>query len=580
MLRELHIANLAVIAEAHIELAPGLNCFTGETGAGKSLVIGAINVLLGLKSATDLLRRGAEEGHVTGVFEIADSATMTRLRRLLDLPLDSEEARNGEILLTRRLLASGRTRVSLNGEPITLAQLRELGELLVDVHGQHDTAFLLKPANQLDVLDQFAGLDGQRQAYHDVWAELQQARRRLAELTHGRELRQQTLELYRFQADEIDRAELDPAQFAATRRRAAMLENLERLKTDSAEALSELQESDSAIVDRLKRIARSLDELAALDPQLSSIAEALRGGMLQVEEAARDLGSYVDKLDLDPAELAEVNERLTAIHKVLHKYGGTMEAALAYRQEIGAKIKALSGQAEDFSGLQDRIAPLEKGLIERAQALRARRLAAAKKLGPVIESQLAALGMEKARFSVEVTALDPAAATATGLDQVEFIVQTNPGLDPQPLRRIASGGELSRIMLALKQVLKRDDRVSVLVFDEIDANVGGRLAAVVGQKLRELAASHQVLCITHLPQIASYADRHLTVRKAQGGDDTRTTVHLVCGDERLEELASMIGGKSVTATTRAQARELLEVAQAEFKRPSAAAKGPRRRRAS
>ena len=578
MLRELHIVNLAVIAEAHIELAAGLNCFTGATGAGKSLVIGAVNVLLGLKSAADLLRRGAEEGHVTGVFEVRDAATMDRVRRLVDLPLNDEEGRNGELLLTRRLFASGRTRVSLNGNPITLAQLRDLGELLVDVHGQHDTAFLLKPANQLDVLDQFAGLERDRAAYHATYAELQQARRRLAELTEGRELRRQTLELYRFQADEIDRAELDPAEFEQLQARAAVLANLERLKSDSAEAYAELYEADVALVDRLKSIARSLDDLARLDAQIKPIAEGVRGGMIQLEEAARDLGRYIDKLDLDPAELAETNDRLTAIHKVLHKYGGTMAAALAYRDEIGAKIKQLAGQSEDFSGLQARVAPLEKTLVEQGLSLRGKRRSAAGRLGPTIEAQLAELGMEKARFSIEVAALGEGAdaATPSGLDQVEFIAQTNPGLNPQPLRKVASGGELSRIMLALKQVLKRDDRVSVLVFDEIDANVGGRLAAVVGHKLRQLAGRHQVLCITHLPQIACYADRHLTVRKAQGGDETRTTVQLMAGDERLEELAEMIGGKTITATTRAQARELLDVAAAEFAEPPA----KRKRKAS
>ena len=561
MLRELHISNLAVIAEAHVELTRGLNCFTGATGAGKSLVIGAINVLLGLRSAAELLRRGADEGHVTGVFEVSDPATMDRVREATDLSLDTEEARHGELLLTRRLFSSGRTRVSLNGNPITLAQLRTLGDMLVDVHGQHDTAFLLKPANQIDVLDDFAGTDAQRSAYSQTFGKLQSARRRLAELTEGRELRQQTLELYRFQADEIDKAELNPAEFEELQSRAGVLENLEQLQTDSGEVYQELYEADGAIVDRLKSLVRTLDDLGSLDASLLPVAEGVRGGMLQLEESARDLSRYIDRLDLDPGELNEVNDRLTAVHKTLHKYGGTMEQALAYRADIGAKIAVLSGQGEDLSELQASLEPLQKKLIEQGEALRKKRAEAAKRLGPTIEKQLAELGMEKARFRVDVTpAPEPA---ASGLDSVEFVAQTNPGLDPQPLRKIASGGELSRIMLALKQTLKRDDRASVLVFDEIDANVGGRLAAVVGHKLRELAETHQVLCITHLPQIASYADRHLTVRKEQG-DDTRTTVRLMGGEERLEELAEMIGGRTITATTRAQARELLDTASVEF----------------
>lgn len=565
MLRELHIVNLAVIAEAHVELVGGLNCFTGATGAGKSLVIGAVNVLLGLKSAADLLRKGADEGHVTGVFEVGDPKTMDAVRELVNLPLDGEEGQAGELLLTRRLFSSGRTRVSLNGSPITLAQLKEIGDLLVDVHGQHDSAYLLKPANQVEVLDNFAGLDADKTAYRATYDELQQARRRLIELTEGRDLRQQTLELYRFQAEELDKAELDPAEYEQLEQRAGILENLEQLKTDSADAYAELYETEGAIVDRLKRMVKVLDELGAMDTAVLPIAEGVRGASLSLEEAARDLGRYMNKLDLDPAELAEVNDRLTAIGRVLHKYGGTMERALAYRVEIGQKIKALASQTEDFGDLQQRIKPLETKLIEQARRLRDRRLKAAEKLGPVIEGQLAELGMEKATFSVSVKPLGETAADATpsGLDAIEFVAQTNPGLDPQPLRRIASGGELSRIMLAIKQVLSKDDRVSVLVFDEIDANVGGRLASVVGNKLRSLAEQHQVLCITHLPQIACYADRHLTVEKHQA-DDTRTTVKLMTGDERLEELASMIGGKQITDTTRAQAQELLDHAEAEF----------------
>ena len=568
MLRELHIQNLAVIAEAHVELVPGLNCFTGATGAGKSLVIGAVNVLLGLKSAADLLRKGSDEGHVTGVFDVGhDPRTLDRVREVVDLPLDGEEGEAGELLLTRRMFASGRTRVSLNGNPITLAQLRDLGELLVDVHGQHDSAFLLKPANQLDVLDGFAGLDAERVRYRATYDELQEARRRLAQLTEGREVREQTLELYRFQADEIDRAALDPAEHERLEQRAGRLENLEQLKTDSAEAYAELYEADGAIVDRLKSITRTLDDLGTIDAGVLPMAEQVRGASLTLEEAARDLGRYMDKLDLDPGELAEVNDRLTAIGRVLHKYGGTMEATLAFRGDLGKKMEALASQTEDFGDLRARIKPLEEKLGRQVENLRNQRRAHAKKLGPVIEGQLAELGMEKATFAVEVRPLPEPAAS--GQDQVEFVAQTNPGLDPQPLRRIASGGELSRIMLAIKQVLARDDRVSVLVFDEIDANVGGRLAGVVGTKLRSLAEGHQVLCITHLPQIACYADRHLRVEKVQG-DDTRTTVRPMAGEERLEELAEMIGGKQITATTRAQASELLAQAAAEFAAPAPA----------
>jgi DNA repair protein RecN (Recombination protein N) len=557
LLRELHIVNLAVIAEARIELTTGLNCFTGATGAGKSFVIGAVNVLLGLKGAGDLLRKGSTEGHVTGVFDLSPTM-LAAVREAVDLPL--EDAEDDGLILTRRLFKTGRTRVSLNGNPVTLAQLKLIGDLLIDVHGQHDSAFLLKPANQLAVLDGFAGLGEKREAYRKTYDELQVATQRLADLEKGRQLREQTLELYHFQFDELDAAALDPEEFERLQSNAAVLENHEQLKTDSAEAHADLYDADGSIVERLRMIVRTLDDLGSLDTAVLPIAENVRNGTIQLEEAARDLGRYMDKLDLDPAELAEVNDRLTAIHRVLHKYGGTMENALAMHAKLKSDIADLRGQSEDFGDLAAKLDPLRKKLDQQAAALRKARKTAAKKLGPVIDQQLHELSMEKATFRVDVVPLDQPGPT--GQDAAEFVAQLNPGLDPQPLRKIASGGELSRIMLAIKQVLAEEDKVSVLVFDEIDANVGGRLASVVGSKLRKLADAHQVLCITHLPQIASYADRHLVVEKHQA-DDTRTTVRLLEGDEQLEELAGMIGGKTITKTTRAQARELLEHAKAE-----------------
>ena len=601
MLRELHISNLAVIADARIELSAGLNCFTGATGAGKSLVIGAVEVLLGLRSPAEMLRAGSEEGRVSGVFEVRDARQLEAIERLTDVPVS---AAGGELLLTRRLHASGRTSVSLNGNPITLGMLKQVAERLVDVHGQHDHQYLLRPSNQLDVIDEFASLWPLREKYHQAWAGLNDARRALEELTASRTLREQQLELYRFQSDEIDAAQLDAAEYEELRSRASVLVNLEKLKKDAGGAHAALYEADGSVLDRLKMIAGVVSELSELDYNLKPVATALRDGAIHIEDAAFDLSRYLDKLDLDPAELAEVNDRLNTINRILNKYGDPVEVTLDYRAEIGRKIAELERQTDDFAALRARIEPLERELLRLGADLSKQRRAAAKKLAPLIERELSELGMEKARFTIaftpspctqgesggegafrdlplrpQVRKKDPLptplpdyrererSATASGFDQVEFIVQTNPGLTPQPLRRIASGGELSRIMLALKGVLAAGDRVSVLVFDEIDANVGGRLGSVIGEKLRRLAAHHQVLCITHLPQIASYADLHLTVRKDVVRDETRTSVRRVDGTERLEELAEMLGGQRVTDTTRAQAAELLDSAR-ESLRPS------------
>ena len=582
MLRELHISNLAVIADARVEFDGGLNCFTGATGAGKSLVIGAIELLLGLRPAGEMLRAGADEGRVTGRFEVDDAEQLRQVDAIADANVSAD---GGELLLVRKLHQRSRSSASLNGRPITLAMLRQIGEVLVDVHGQHDSTFLLKPSNQLGVVDRFADLDALRAEYYDVYAELADAKRRIAELSTDERVRKQQLDFLTFQADEIDRAELDAGQHAELEARASMLQNVERLRADASETHAALADADASILDQLKPLAATLDDMAALDAAVRPIAEAIRSGLIQLEEASFDLGRYVERIEGDPESLAEVNERLNVINRLLRKYGQSVEAVLELRARIQLEIDSLSNASANADALLKKVVPLEKKLRAIGGELTRRRQAAARAIGPRVQAQLGELLMDKATFEVAVAPL--AEPSPGGLDVVEMIVQTNPGLPAQPLRRIASGGEIGRIMLAIKSVLSASDAKTtarhdgqpsamVLVFDEIDAAIGGRLGAIIGAKLRQLAAHHQVLCITHLPQIACYADRHITVRKVQTGEATQTTVRAIAGDERLEELAEMIGGKTITETTRAQARELLHLAEAEISTPPAAAKKRRR----
>jgi DNA repair protein RecN (Recombination protein N) len=585
MLRELYIHNLAVISEARIELSAGLNCFTGATGAGKSLVIGAVEVLLGLRAPGEMLRKGADEGRVSGVFEIGDRETLRRIEQVTEVPVLSEAGGGGgagEVMLTRRLFASGRSSISLNGRPITLAMLRAASELLVDVHGQHDQQYLLKPSNQLEVLDAYAGLGKLNSAYAKVWTELSEARRRLEELAQGRSVRQQQLELYRFQANEIDAVEpaLEPGELEALQSKAKALGSVERIEKEAGAVYSAMYEADESVAGTIKSLAGTLEELAELDAGLKNIAQTIKDAAVAVEEGAYDLARYVSKLEVDPEELARVNERLTVINRLASKYAGRVNvteaagdevsAVLRYREEIGREIAALESDTEDLSELEGKLGPLETEARRLAGDLSAGRRKVAGRLAKEVEAALAELGMERATFQVQVEPGD--VLSSTGLDTVDFLAATNPGLSAGPLRKIASGGELSRIMLALKGILAAGDRVSVLVFDEIDSNVGGRLGAVIGTKLRHLARGHQVLCITHLPQIACYADRHLTVRKSQGKDETTSVVKVMEGNERLEEIAEMIGGKTITETTRAQARELLESAMRESSKVMATAK--------
>jgi DNA repair protein RecN (Recombination protein N) len=574
MLRELHISNLAIISDARIELGAGLNCFTGATGAGKSLVIGAVEVLLGLRSPSEMLRPGADEGRVSGLFEVTDADLLKKIEAATDVPLAGD---HGEVLISRKLYASGRSSVSINNRPITLNMLKAASEHLVDVHGQHDHQYLLRPANQLNVIDQYGNLFDLRNRYREAFTKLQSVRDRLAELTTNASLRKQQLDLYQFQAKEIDAAELNAAEYAQLQTRASVLVNLEKLKTEAGAVHTALYEVDASVLEKLKGMTATLVELAALDPQLQGIASQMKDATITVEESAFDLSRYLDRLDLDPGELDAANERLNTINRVLNKYGDTVEAAIAHRADIGAKIDDLQRSGEDIASLQKQIDPLKKQLKTIGDDLTAKRTAVAKLLGPEIEKSLAELGMEKATFTVQLSpapAIDGLPTTPTGFDVVEFIARTNPGQLPQPLRKIASGGELSRIMLALKGILAQGDRVSVLVFDEIDSNVGGRLGSVIGNKLRALAATHQVLCITHLPQIASYADRHFTVRKEIVGGKTESKVRTMEGPERLQEIAEMIGGQRITDTTRAQAQELMDAARAEFAGKTPAGRSP------
>ncbi len=581
MLRELHISNLAVIEDVRLELSEHLNCFTGQTGAGKSLVLGAFEILLGLRSGNDMIRAGAEEARVSGVFELADPQLAREIARIADITLEPGE----QLLITRKLYASGRSSTSINGQPVTTAMVRAVGELLVDIHGQHDHQYLLRPANQLQILDAFGKSTALREQFESIYTELRDLRARREELTASQTLRRQQLELYHFQAQEIDEAQPVEGEFMELQARHAVLSNLERIQREAGAAYAALYESDGSVLERAQMIAHVLIDLVDRDPALADVAEQIRTAVLSLQEGAYELRSYLDRLEADPDEATQVEDRLNTLNRLLAKYIGPdtlpgedpIGALLAYRQEIQQEIDRLESQTSDLSQIEKQIRTLEKQLDEIGTRLSAARRTAAKRLKPLVEAELKELGMEEATFEVAFDADDgegadtKRAAGPSGFDRIEMLVQTNPGQPARPLRKIASGGEMSRIMLALKAILAQADRISVLVFDEIDANIGGRMGTVIGRKLRELATGtaprgrtgtgQQVLCITHLPQIAAFADRHLRIAKQVEGKgrnrQTRTTVKLLEGKERIEELAEMLAGTGVTATTRKQAQELL-----------------------
>ncbi|WP_432797304.1 DNA repair protein RecN [Poriferisphaera sp. WC338] len=592
MLRELHISNLAVIEDARIDFTAGLNAFTGQTGAGKSLILGAFEILLGLKSARNIIRPGAKEARISGLFELQNPSTLQRVSELADQSLEPGD----QILITRKFLPSGRASVALNGLPITAAMLKNISQHLVDIHGQHDHQFLLKPSNQLHILDNFAGSSNLRLEYTDIYHRLRDLRSQKAELLTSQSLRTQQLDLYEFQADEIDDVDPQIGEFPELQARFKQLANLSKIRDRVQSIQSALYESDAAIVSRLEAMTHVLRDLVELDEGLQPVEEHVRTAALTLQEASFELSRHLSHLDADPQEHAQVEDRLNVLNRLIQKYADPSftltedptEGVINFRIQIGQQIEELRLQDDDLSQMDDQIASLSNTLLDLGKQLTAKRAAAADELFPLVESQLKDLGMSEAKLRIQIDSADEndlVAFAPIGLDAIEFLVQTNPGQEFRPLRKIASGGELSRIMLAIKSILASADRISVLVFDEIDANIGGRLGSVIGEKLRALAhgitpqskikskaktsknietsegGSHQVICITHLPQIAAFADQHLHIEKTVTGTGkhkkTATTVATLTGKTRVNELAEMISGKDITPTTRKQARELL-----------------------
>ena len=590
MLRELHISNLAIIEDLRLELTPGLNVFTGQTGAGKSLILGAFEMLLGRRTVADMLRPGAAEGRVSGVFEIADADVAAAIHRVADLP-GSDMPQSGAtapagvegLLITRKMFASGRSGASINGHPVTVAMLREVGDRLIDLHigdeggssAAGEAPFLLQPSNQLAVIDAFAGSDSLLNQYVTAYRELAQTRDLLDESRRGSTLRSEQLDLLEFQAGEIDAVEPTPGEYEELSARHRVLSEVDRLTRQIGVAHTVLYDSDESVASRLQALVGIMRELIEIDPSLGGAASQIESAAASVQDAGFMLGRYLGRLDLDPVELGEITDRLNALNRLIAKYGhGSLEDVLTYRQEISARIGELTGAGVDTAALSRRQAELEKQAGELASRLHDARSKAAIKLKPRIQAELAQLAMAEAEFDVAIEPLDEPGPT--GRDHIEMMIRTNPGQPSRPLRRIASGGELSRIMLALKTVLAGAERISVLVFDEIDAKIGGRLGSVIGANLRTLAREHQVLCVTHLPQIAAYADTHLRIAKHSQHNETHIEVRRLDSDEsRRTELAEMLAGKSATDITRRQADELLATARGEATVAQTIARPPR-----
>jgi DNA repair protein RecN (Recombination protein N) len=542
MFKLLRINNIAVIPTLELELGPGLTLLTGETGAGKSILIDALGLLLGRRGSAELIRTGEDRAAVEAVVEFEGAEAWLAAH---GLPYE------GEVVLRREIQASGKGRATVNGALVPVSLLRELAPDVAVVHGQHEPRGLLDPARHLDLLDHFAALEGVA-SLGEVYRNLREVETSLERLRKDRREAERHREMLEFQAEEIVAAALAPDEEDHLRIEKARLANAGRLAELSGEAYSLLYDDEAAALGRLGQVFRRVEDLAAIDPDFRPHAEARATLVAQLDELALLLRGYQGRLEVSPGRLDEVESRLALIERLKRKYGDTVEEVLAFGERCRRELEELGSPEEQEAVLEERRAGLAAEYLRQARALSQRRRGAAGRL-------------EKTRFRI---AFDPEAAeesegassdrwTERGLERAEFLISPNPGEELRPLARVASGGELSRMMLALKSVVHGENPGVTLVFDEVDAGIGGRVAEVVGRKLRAVAAHQQVLCVTHLPQIAALADQHLAVHKRVEGGRTRTVVGELSSSERVEEIARMLGGEVVTDTARRHAREML-----------------------
>jgi DNA repair protein RecN (Recombination protein N) len=564
MLRELAVQNLAVIEDVRVELHPGFCAWTGETGAGKSLLLGALGLLLGERGNADLIRAGAEELRVTGRFELTRPEQRATAAEILQTTIEEDE-----LILTRRLARSGRSSALVNDLPVAVGTLRRIGEMLVDVHGQRESYSLLQPAYQLELLDAYGRLGEQRKKYDIAADAVRVLRRKFKELSDARANRQRELSLVRFEREDLDNAKLQPNELPSLSKERDTLVHAQSLAQFTGTVAARLADDDGAVSEVLGKLIKEANKWAALDSKLQEVSkrlEALRPEIDDLADTCRDLS---ERFEADPDRLEEVEQRIAFLKKLQARHGKTPDELIEYRNTLDAKESSLQKEEDDLAGIDGELKAAWGELKKAAATLSTGRAKVARKLASDSQKHLADLGMPKAKLEavIEVNQLpdDPMAGEVptSGIDQLELMLTANPGEPSRPLRKVASGGELSRTMLAVKTVLAAHDPVRTLVvFDEIDANVGGRLGDVLGGKLAALGRSHQVLCVTHLPQVASFAAHQWTIRKATSAKRTATTITpLTSEDARVEELALMLRGESRSETTRKEAAEMLKAAR-------------------
>ncbi len=555
MLVELRIRDYAVVEDLTLELGPGLNTLTGETGAGKSIIVGALSLLLGERASVDVVRAGAKRATVEAVFDVEHVPAVHRLLEAHGFRLE-----DGLLILRREVAAAGRNRAWVGGSPATAGVVGELGTALVDLHGQHEHQTLLRQRDQRGILDAYGRSQNMADDVADRYAQLQKLRASLEEREERRREVASRADFLRFQLAEIDEAQLSPGEDDSLEAEGGRHEHSEELARGAAGVHALLYDGDGAIADLLSDARQALGRLVDFDPELRDDLERLTEAFHIINDVGRRVGDYASAVDHDPDRLEEIRTRLDKIFRLKRKYGPELADVLATAQRMRTELADLDDADHDLGRIRAEIDTQRSELVESAAGLSEARAAAAARLGSAVGTVLPELGLSGATFEVRLTTHETIAAG--GAESVEFLVAPNRGFDPMPLSRIASGGELSRIMLALKSILASVDQVPVLVFDEIDAGVGGVVATAVAEKLAEVAGRHQVFVVTHLAQVASRAASHLLVEKGSERGVTTVSVRTLEGEARVEEVARMLGGDPESATSREHARELLESARA------------------
>jgi DNA repair protein RecN (Recombination protein N) len=549
MLQELAVENYAVVDQLRVRFHPGLNLLTGETGSGKSIIVDALSLLFGGRSSADMIRTGSARARISGIFDASDPAIAAVLQPA------GFELEDGELLLEREILSSGKSRVYIGNRLATVALLRDLAPYLGDIHGQHDQQLLFAPESQLDMLDAFAGSRESRTAVREAFRKWRAAEAELVELEGSEQEKLRLLDLWQFQRSEIENESPVEGEDVALEEERRVQQNVGKLLENASGALDALYESEGSAAETLRAAMRRLD-----DPSLHEIREGLEPARVAVQEAAHSLRGYLAKLEADPQRLEEIETRLAALGKLKRKYGGTIDEILAFLEEVRTQIAAVENAGERMEQLRKARHTLASEYEELAAKLTKCRQDAAKELSRRVEKELASLAMERTVFQID---LQTAQWSETGADKILFLVSPNRGEEPRPLEKIASGGEISRIALALKTCLitKSKGPMRTLVFDEVDTGIGGSAAEGVARRLKQISAGNQVLCVTHLAQIASFADHHYRVEKLDEHGRTVARIEELAPDARTREVGRMLSGHKLTPEALKNAEQMIKTSR-------------------